>query len=385
MPFDFERASGFALIPAHNPSYLPPPFVMSYAPGASFTFRAAGGYDAVRSQNVGADFPRGLVSPTRAHAADYLLDSFDGYPLGSFTGTSGGWVNSNSGTGQAYIIGVSGGDPAVDGNTIDMHSGSQVGSRTGFTRQLGAMGDNFSYFAMPRFMTPSADPNNAFYVWMQNNAGVTLQTRFYNGTVEIFANGAYQYVCSFGGNFFAEAWCCAVKKPSGLYDMQFYAGTKLFGGLYGVAPATNQMANNTIAFGQLGLASAYQRAQLAQINAGPTQLPDDLNLCGPTVVPKFSPSVGYLYALVENVSNSILTPGNLKLFITKDDGTTWTEVPWTNYGEWAKGVMDNTMPILKIAGTVALPNNGGMNIRYGIRSYNGCMPVVHGVVIFWDP
>lgn len=381
MTFDFERAAGFGLIPAHNPSYLPPPFTMSHAPGGSFRMPS---YDAVRSQKVEPDAARGLVSPTRERAGIDLTESFDGYPVGGFSG-GGVWVNSHLGSGQAFIIDVSAGDPAVDGKTVDLHSGPSVGSRAGFTRSLGTIGDDFSYFAMPRFMTPSADPLNAFYIWMQNNAGVTLQTRYYNGVVEAWANGGYQFLGFFGGNFFAEAWCCAVKKAGGLHDVRFYAGTKLFGSLIDVALQTGQMANNTIAFGQLGLGAAMQRAQLAQINAGPTQLPDDMNLCGPSMIPQFSPSTGHLLVMAENVSNSILVPGNTRLFITKDDGGTWTEVFWTNYGEWAKGVMDNTMPILKLAGSVALPSNGGMNMRWCARSYNASMLVIHGATFFWDP
>lgn len=382
MTFDFQTAFGFAMMRAYNPSPLPPSFGPTwYPPGWSTNFlNPVADIDPNHSFGwlAGTD-GRSYICPSRSHGSDYMGESFD-------NGLAGvGWQLIQFDGGTAGIANVVDPDPALAGPALDLHTGQHNGSVGGVYRTLaGTINRSFGLFIMPGILDVGANSLDALNVFVQNSYNSCLMVRFYLNAVDIQIGGQWQRLISHGGPFIWELWIEVTDLGDGTHSVQAWAGTQPNPALVGALP-TNVISNNQVNITQQSGTANYRHSQIAQINLGPTQLPDHMVACSVPVSATVSPTIGHFAMLVEDVSVTVVPNVNVNAFVTKNDLAPWDKVPLQEYlPPWGKGEIDNTKNIRLFAGSVNFSSGTGSTMRFNVESLAGTFPVFQGVAFYWE-
>lgn len=320
---------------------------------------------------------RSTCSPSRSQGSTLLFESFAG--LGAYSLVQ-------TGTAVARTSIAADGYPNIVGHCITLGTGANLGSVAGIQRTLGTIPSSFSYQIVVATQAVGSNPLDAFHVWVQNSAAVTLMTRWYNGIVEVFDGYGWHWLGNIGGaGFFAEAWVECHDNGDGTHTVGLYGGCQLYSTppWTGVMP-TGQLFNNGIYLSQQSGATAARYSMIQQFCVGPTQLPDNLTYCTPVVATGASPTNGHAVLLFEDVSRNCSLGTNLHVFLTKQNTGTWIEVPMIDAGVVGKGEIDVTADVRRFAGDVCFPAGSGAAMRAYVASNSGAFPVLQGLTVFWD-
>lgn len=394
MTFDFQRALGFALSARNfRPSPLPVGGIFPptwYAPGWSTGFlNPANDIDTSHSygyviepgweSSPGAGDGRSFVSPARTQGANIFGTSFAG-------GLPDGWTNVNVLTGQQTIINLTDPDPAVSGPALDLHSGATVGGIGGVQRVLPNVPNTFGVMAMPQLYQVGTNPADALWVMIQTNIGRTLMLRFYDNQTDVNLGGGWVGLYTGrGGNYIWEVWVMCVDNGDGTNTINLYSGTELVGTQTGVMPTGIAFANNSLTIMQRGAANTMRRSHIAQINVGTTQLADTMEAVCLPFSATFSPEIGHVMLMVEDVSNDVVINDNVEVFVTKDNVANWQKVTLAEVVPgWGRGEIGNLKPIRMFVGSVEFTPGSGQTMRWNYKTSQGTFAAAQGLGFFWD-
>jgi len=392
MTFDLARGCGYAVMRKYNPSPLPPGFGPTWYPkGWCGSFLpncnippTSDDFDPNHSLGYTYEAGRTCIFPTRSQS--YTLWGSQGRWYGGI-GAGSGWTQVNVATGATSLVTLSGfGDPAIDGPALDMQTGGTTSSVAGVQRTLGTVPNSFSFGSLLNPIQIGTDPTDALNIWLQNNIGRTLMTRFYDNAVDVHLSGSWQRLISHDPvNAFWELWVECVDNGDGTNTIKAYAGTQLVPPtLTGTMP-TGQISNNMLSITQQSVAHASRHSQVTIINVGPTQLPDNMTICSPILpnVPT-APTTGSLIAYMEDVSVNISLNSNVQAAICSTDVANWVGITLSEITPpWGNGEIDNTKDIRMFQGTGTFAASG-TNLRWYVQTSGGVLAPLHGVIMYWD-
>lgn len=378
MTFDFARASSIPYMVPYKPDPVPG---YTWDP-RGFWLNMAGTdqIDTTHSLNyVWMEGGRSTCSPTRSQGSTLLFEHFTTPP-------SNNYALVQAGTGVARQSIAADGYPALAGQCLTLGTGGSAGSVAGIQRTLGTIPASFSYEIIVNTQAAGTNPLDAFQAWVQNSAGVTLMTRWYNGICEVFDGYGWHWIGNIGGpGLFSEGWVECHDNGDGTHTVGLYGGCQLYSDpVYSGPLPTGQLFNNGIYLSQQSGATAARCSMVLQFCVGPTQLPDNMVYCTPAVATGASPTNGHVQLLFEDVSRDIVLGTNLHVFLTKENTGTWIEVPLVDAGVIGKGEIDVTADVRRVVGDVIFPPGSGAAIRAYVASNSGAFLVLQGLTVFWD-
>lgn len=391
---DLRALTGFAIV-NNKPSILPPGFgETKYLQSWAADFSNSTAFDTFYCSSTmfyenGVGNNRSFVCSLRSQGDIWLSESFEA------SGVLSNYTKIETAGGVASVVDISDSDPAISGKALDLSTGGSVPSVAGVQRVLGAVGDNFSVQFQMKIIAGSQVSSDAVMVMLQNNAGAVLWTRHYlaaspaNGKNECFIGGAWVNFLDHYGDF-AEYWWDVVKVNSTQHKVTLLAGTQIIHEETGVLPSNTLGTNNMLYLSQQSGTFASRQCRFAQFNVGSTQLPDDLIVTSPKITVPHSPSVGHVYAILEDTSLNmldglgVLRTSMVKAFISKDDTAHYVEVPLEYMGDVGWGEVDNTKPLRLLRASVSFVAGSGTDLRMSLRTYNGGFFPVHAYELLWD-
>lgn len=403
MTFDFQRALGFALSARNfRPSPLPvgggfPP--TWYAPGWSTGFlNPANDVDPDHSygyyaepgweSSPGAGDGRSYVEPSRTKGSNLGFEYFT-------NGLPNGWTYIATGTGTLGLTWLPDPDPVIMGNALDMKTNGTVGSLAGICRTISTLPGTYGWMALPQLTNVGPNPLDALQILTQNNAGKTLMIRLYDNQVDVSMNGGWQPLYTGrGGNYIWEVWVMQLDNSDGTHTVKLYSGTEEKASLTGVLPSGTAFANNSVTIVQRSGTNPWRRSYLRMIMVGTTQLADTMELVCKPFEATFSPEVGHVVVMVEDVSKDITINGNVEMFVTKNNVTDWQKVtleevalpnvPGIDLPVWGRGEIGNLKPIRMYVGSIEFMPGSGQTMRWNYKTSGGTFAATHGVTFFWD-
>lgn len=381
MTFDPNKALLFSMMgPFYSPGTIPC--------GRVDSFQSSSGVDWTRSSGAFYQAPAyTCVEPTRSRAATMLNEQFEG--------TLSSWSKIVTGSAAVALVTTSNPDPAI-GKVLDLQTGGSLASVAGVQKTLPAIPSTFGVMILSCLVQVGTDSSSALNLIVQTANGA-LFLRFNDNLIAVNLSGNWVTLYPHGGNYFTEVWVECVDKGDGTHDVDLYLGTQLVGSANGVLWAGFPGQANTVTLSQQSVGTANRHSQVAQICLGVTQLADAMTVVstGRSIETTYSPVTAALAILVEDVSWTLLdTPGTLCAAVSKDDGATWTTVPLTvarvpggnplqQAAGFHGGELDTQKYMVLATGDVALPPNGGCNMRWQVQTSAGTFYPLQSVTMYW--
>lgn len=343
-----------------------------YCLGDGFTDQT--GINAGASSNLLYD-PRHAVCPTRSQNETIGTDN---------TQSLSGWTPIHSGTGTVSTVADANNPVSPGANVFLFDTGSQLGSVAGAQKNFGTIPDaKFSIGVHIDIETTGTNPLDAFEGQIASVSGYNLQYRAYSGSLEIFQDGAWQQLSTYGGgNLYTEWWLNAVQISGDDYTVTLNAGTQQLASRSGHLPGGGNPG--LVVFQKNSGATANQSSRIAYVNVGASQLADNLTLVStPAQGLLTSPTNCRLIVLVEDTSVALNTNVNITGSVSQNGGVVWEPVTFTDIGTFGYGVIDDTKPVHMLAVDHVFTNSGAMAPCYKIESSGNWWFSIMGAYLEW--
>ena len=360
--------------------------INSFADGFSdiYSFEASESsnyiYDTTSSPNqfIG---DRNAIYPTRSVATSVGQDAC--------TSTSG-WTTFNTGT-ASVTAATDADNPVVpNDNVFYMNTGATVSSVAGIQKNFGTIPDA-AFSIGVHIYVGSRVVGDSFEFQVISASGYTLRCRVYTGSFEVFQDGAWQQLATYGGgNLYTEFWVNCTQQSGSTYKVDLYAGTEFLGTRTGALAGSGTAGLVVL---QLNSGSnANQGSRVCYVDIGERQTADNMTLTSVAMKDvSTSPTKARFVALVENTSNGLDLNNNVNVQISQNDGVSWEDVTLTDYGVYrygdgsnnGGGAVDNYKSIKIVAGELTFTNTGATLPKYRILTSENVWVSFMGTFLEW--
>lgn len=326
------------------------------------------------SSNFFYDTARTGYGQTRSKFATVTSEEFN---------SLSGWTNTSTGTGVPSIISVVDPDPAVNGNSIRLTTGSTNGSIARVQRVVGSVPSSFGIGIMSRIGTTSIYGSDSLHIDIQSISNKQLSIRERYMAYEVFINGAWQLALAHPNHTqYMESWVEVTDQGDGTHRVQVLLGTQIVFDMAGILPSGTG-TNGLLVVWQEGTAMNYRLSEVAYIHVGDTQKADNLMLTSNSVTAEYAPTVANLMLLVEDVSVSVNINTNVIGQVSNDNGATWQNVTMMRRGTFAPGEIDPPKNIDIFTGELALSGTGTA-MRWRVITSGNNWNFMQGIHLGWE-
>lgn len=334
-------------------------------------FQTSSGIDTTYSANYFYD-ARKVVTPTRSGSSTVGDDDCN---------TLSGWTDMDSGSGSTTVITSSDPDPMI-GKVFRFSTGTTAGSVAKQKKDFGSIPSSFGAMFISKLTAVGTAAGDALFLSFENIDNVELRIRLIDNQIAVFIDGTWLqlFAPSGGGGGYREHWFEVTKLSSSSWRVDLLLGTEIVGTATGVLPAGTS-TNGLVTITQGFTSSNNRVSEIALINIGTTQLPDDMSLVG---VDRYNMPGGltdcFMVLLIEyTAGEQIVLNTDIQAWLSPNGHGAYENVALVDGGRSKIGVIDDQKWVHVLYGTRTFTGTTGTNYKSLISTFNGKYIAVLGV------